>query len=74
LPKVHALWSFYAQGGVRDWPLFDDHFDFVKPELASQLAQALETALQRAEGAQPLPQIPVMPGLTESYFILFPHR
>jgi len=50
LPKVHALWSFYAQGGVRDWPLFDDHFDFIKPELASQLAQALETALQRAEG------------------------
>jgi aspartate racemase len=50
LPKVHALWSFYAQGGVCDWPLFDDHFDFIKPELASQLAQALETALQRAEG------------------------
>jgi thioesterase domain-containing protein len=50
LAKVHALWSFYAQGGVHDWPLFDDHFDFIKPELASQLAQALETALQRAEG------------------------
>jgi 3-oxoacyl-(acyl-carrier-protein) synthase/thioesterase domain-containing protein/acyl carrier protein len=52
LPKVHALWSFYAQGGVRAWPLFDDHHDFLKPELAPQLAQALETALQRAEGGQ----------------------
>jgi hypothetical protein len=60
LPKVHALWSFYAQGGVRDWPLFDDHFDFVKPELASQLAQALEIALQRVEGSQAGDYIPVM--------------
>jgi len=49
--KVHAIWTFYARGGVHDWPLFDDHFDFIKPELAPQLAQALETALQRAEGA-----------------------
>jgi S-formylglutathione hydrolase FrmB len=49
--KVHAIWTFYARGGVHDWPLFDDHFDFIKPDLAPQLAQALETALQRAEGA-----------------------
>jgi amino acid adenylation domain-containing protein len=60
LPKVHTLWSFYAQGGVNAWPLFDRHSDFIKPELASQLAEALETALQRAEGTQPAPHIPVM--------------
>lgn len=60
LPKVHALWSFYAQGGVRDWPLFDSHSDFIKPELAPQLAQALEIALQRVEGSQSGDHIPVM--------------
>lgn len=60
LLKVHALWSFYAQGGVHDWPLFDAHFDFFKPELSPQLAQALETALQRVEGSQSGDHIPVM--------------
>ena len=50
LTRIHALWSFYAQGGVHDWPLFENHFDFIKPELTPQLAQALETALQRVEG------------------------
>jgi thioesterase domain-containing protein len=55
LPKVLGLWSFYAQGGVTAWPLFERHPDFIKPELASQLAEALETAFQRVEGTQPAP-------------------
>ena len=60
LPSVHAIWSFYAQGGVHNWPLFDDHSDFIKPELTQQLAQTLETALQRAEGASSTAHMPLM--------------
>ena len=45
LPMNNRLWRFYALGGVRCWPLFADHNDYEKPELAMQLATALENAL-----------------------------
>ena len=52
LPMCSRLWRFYALGGVRCWPLFSDHNDYEKPELATQLASALENALVSMESKQ----------------------
>jgi thioesterase domain-containing protein len=52
LPELSRLWHFYAKGGVQCTPLFDTHGDFIKPELAPHLAQALETTLQLIEQRQ----------------------
>jgi hypothetical protein len=50
LPELQRLWSFYASGGVRCHPLFSEHLDFYRPELAPSLAEAILAALERAEG------------------------
>jgi len=49
LPELQRLWSFYASGGVRCHPLFSEHLDFYRPELAPSLAEAILAALERAE-------------------------
>ena len=51
LQLSRKLWSFYALGGVRSWPLFAHHSDFEKPELVEQLATAVENALISMESA-----------------------
>jgi hypothetical protein len=50
LPELQRLWGFYASGGVRCHPLFSAHLDFYRPELAPSLAEAIQAALERAEG------------------------
>ena len=49
LPELQQLWGFYARGGVRCHPLFSQHLDFYRPELAPSLAEAIAAALERAE-------------------------
>ena len=49
LPFSRRLWRFYALGGVRCWPLFVHHNDYEKPELVSQLANAVDHALTSME-------------------------
>jgi amino acid adenylation domain-containing protein len=49
LHELQRLWSFYASGGVRCHPLFNEHLDFYRPELAPSLAEAILAALERAE-------------------------
>jgi pimeloyl-ACP methyl ester carboxylesterase len=44
LPELQRLWGFYASGGVRCHPLFNEHLDFYRTELVPSLA-----ALERAE-------------------------
>ncbi|QPN62714.1 amino acid adenylation domain-containing protein [Synechococcus sp. CBW1004] len=63
LPALRRLWQFYAIAGVHSTPLFENHHDFYRPELATQLAQALEATLQCMEQSpsEPSPvHIPVM--------------
>jgi thioesterase domain-containing protein len=50
LHELQRLWGFYASGGVRCHPLFSVHLDFYRPELAPSLAEAIQAALERAEG------------------------
>jgi amino acid adenylation domain-containing protein len=50
LHLLRTLWLHYARGGVLFHPLFNDHDDFIRPELMPQLAAALEEALARVEG------------------------
>jgi thioesterase domain-containing protein len=50
LHVLRRLWLHYARGGVHFHPLFNDHDDFIRPELMPQLAAALEEALARVEG------------------------
>ena len=49
MPMSNRLWKFYALNGVRCWPLFPNHSDYEKAELAPQLATAVENALTLME-------------------------
>lgn len=48
---LQRTWSFYALAGVRSVPLFTEHNDFLRPELAPRLAAAIDDALIRNEQA-----------------------
>jgi hypothetical protein len=49
LPTLQQVWRFYARGGVRTHPLFEDHFDFLRADLMPELATALEDVLSTLE-------------------------
>jgi amino acid adenylation domain-containing protein len=44
------LWRFHARRGVRSYPLFADHRDFLAADNAPALADVVEGILQRADG------------------------
>lgn len=49
MPFLRVTWRHYARAGVRCHPMFDKHKDFARPDLAVELAAALEGALTEAE-------------------------
>ncbi|MFN9244410.1 MAG: beta-ketoacyl synthase N-terminal-like domain-containing protein [Cyanobacteriota bacterium] len=49
MPHLQQLWSFYATRGIRPHPLFHSHHDFIRSDLAGELASALEAALVISE-------------------------
>ena len=52
IKRLRRTWRFYALGGVNCVPLFNDHTDFwARPELAAELAAALQRALAQHERA-----------------------
>jgi amino acid adenylation domain-containing protein len=54
-PNISLLrrtWRFYALAGVSCEPLFEDHSDFVRRDLAPRLALALQRALDSYEGVR----------------------
>ena len=50
IPVQRRLWRFYGRAGVHLHPMFEQHFDFLQPELMPELAAALEDALAAVEG------------------------
>jgi thioesterase domain-containing protein len=52
------LWRQHASRGVRYRSMFDDHHDFTRPELMSELAAALQHLLAEAEGTKSPPTTP----------------
>jgi hypothetical protein len=49
LPALRRLWQFYAIAGVHSTPLFENHHDFYRPELATQLGRLWKTQASRAK-------------------------
>jgi len=46
---LERLWRFYARGGARLHPIFEEHADFIRPELMPKLAVEIEEVLARSE-------------------------
>lgn len=56
MDRLSEAWRHYAQGGVRCHRMFEEHGDFGRSDLATQLAAALESIMAEIESAESCPR------------------